>query len=267
MVSTLTASCGRFGYARIDTRGDAGDVDAMVDATMDAAITVAPPIHRYRFDGTGTVVLDTIGTADGTVMGAAALDGSGTLALAGGATEQYVNLPNGIVSSQQSVTIETWLVWDGDTGPWQRIFDFGNNVSGEDAQSNGTRHFSLAVNGTGRLRLVFDVDDNLDSTGWRVFWVSDALGAGVLRQVVATFDATPSPSVITLYVDGVLGGMTDVPDTEGLADIDDVNAWLGRAQWDTDAELDATLYDVRIYDYALDASEVMSRFTEGADAP
>ena len=46
-----------------------------------------------------------------------------------------------------------------------------------------------------------------------------------------------------------------------------MNAWLGRAQWDTDAELDATLYDVRIYDVALTASEVMARFTEGADAP
>ena len=39
-------------------------------------------VHRYRFDGVGTTVLDSIGTAHGTVVGAA-LTGQGTLTLVG----------------------------------------------------------------------------------------------------------------------------------------------------------------------------------------
>src|SRR5438105_1544898 len=54
----------------------------------------ARPIHRYSFGGVGTNVVDSVGTADGRVVGAQ-LTGQGGLTLAGGTGDQaqYVVLP------------------------------------------------------------------------------------------------------------------------------------------------------------------------------
>ena len=75
--------------------------------------TAAPTClaHRYSFGGTGTVVVDSIspvgnGTANGTT-----LTGSGLATLAGGVTDQYINLPRGLVSSFDNVTYEVWATW------------------------------------------------------------------------------------------------------------------------------------------------------------
>ena len=77
-------------------------------------------LHRYSFDGTGTAVTDSVGAAHGTVVNAQ-LSGSGTVVLGGGTTDQYVDLPNGIVSSLTNATFEAWITWDGGNG-WQRVF-------------------------------------------------------------------------------------------------------------------------------------------------
>src|SRR5262245_29426140 len=52
--------------------------------------------HRYTFDGSGSNVLDSVGSAHGTSIGAS-LDGSGKLSLA--SSEQYVDLPSGLISA------------------------------------------------------------------------------------------------------------------------------------------------------------------------
>src|SRR4051812_38010382 len=83
--------------APIVTHADAGG--ASDAATADAAIP-APPyashlIHRYGFEGQGTRVVDSVGSADGSVEGGAVLDGAGHLTLDG--KDDYVNLPNGLV--------------------------------------------------------------------------------------------------------------------------------------------------------------------------
>lgn len=271
--ASLAVGCGRIHFGAVDTRSDAGPRDAGSDADVtdaggdpDAGVPTTL-VHWYRFEGTGTIATDSVGSAHGEVMGSGSLSGTGTLSLAGGTSEQYVNLPNGVLSALPDATIESWVVWNGSAGgDYQRIFDFGNSSGGEGVQAEGTRHFSLAVTPSGQLRLVFDVDPSLDSTGWRVFWV-DALPTGSLHQVVATFDSGPSPNVIAVYLDGALLGMTTVPDTESLADIDDVNGWLGRAQWSADAEFEGTLHDVRIYDVAMSEAEIAERYARGPDVP
>src|SRR5260221_474636 len=115
--------------------------DAAADAELDAADSSCPLpggpcgplkgalIHRYSFNGMGTMVTDSAGTANGTVYGTR-LNGDGTLVLAGGNSDQFVDLPDGIVRSLHDATFEAWIEWNG-CGVWQRIFDFGSSDAPE----------------------------------------------------------------------------------------------------------------------------------------
>ncbi len=63
-------------------------------------------IHRYSFsEGVGSMVTDSVGGADGAVLGAGATWNAGSLSLPGGssATQAYVDLPNGLISSLTDV--------------------------------------------------------------------------------------------------------------------------------------------------------------------
>src|SRR5689334_13069117 len=75
-------------------------------------------VHQYSF---ASDVHDSVGGADGALIGNATLT-SGAAVL-DGSVHDYVDLPNDLVLSLTSASIETWVTWDG--GPvWQRIFDF-----------------------------------------------------------------------------------------------------------------------------------------------
>src|SRR5262249_13449579 len=111
--------------------------DATSDPPVDAVAEVGCPdpnlcalkaalVHRYQFDGTGTVATDSVGGANGTLMNTQ-LNGSGGLTLAGGTSNQFVDLPNGIVSPLTNATFEVWVTWSGGAA-WQRIFDFGDST-------------------------------------------------------------------------------------------------------------------------------------------
>jgi hypothetical protein len=121
------------------------DVLVAIDPCSADAGPCSGLLHRYSFDGVGTTVVDSIGTADGTVVGAA-LTGQGTLTLVGatGAGAQYVVLPPGRLRELHDATFEAWINWagsaarDGTRTPWQRIFDFGEGTTGiEGEQASG----------------------------------------------------------------------------------------------------------------------------------
>src|SRR6266542_1829695 len=78
--------------AIFDAMGDdAGCSNATLCSILKSAL-----VHRYSFDGTGTVATDSVGAAHGTVVNAE-LAGDGTVVLDGASSDQYVDLPNGIV--------------------------------------------------------------------------------------------------------------------------------------------------------------------------
>ncbi|HEU4577657.1 MAG TPA: hypothetical protein VFS67_05350, partial [Polyangiaceae bacterium] len=105
---------------------DAGELDPLGCAPADRAdcdLLRSALVHRYSFDGSGAAVLDSAGDAHGSVQDGQ-LSGTGELALDG--DDQFVDLPNGIVSALQSATFEAWVDWAGGSR-WQRIFDFGDS--------------------------------------------------------------------------------------------------------------------------------------------
>jgi len=211
-------------------------------------------LHRYRFDGTGTVVTDAVSDADGTVINAA-LDGSGTLTLAGGTTNQYVELPDGIISALSNATFEVWLIWQGGGG-WQRAFDFGD--------SNGTSGVTYVFvtpqrgGGTAALRSTMSLSGSATEV---VIDGAAALPTGTLRHLAVVVD--DQNNLLKLYLDGVL--QNSVANTRALSDLNDVNNWLGRSQFSADPELSGTYHEFRIYNAALSDAQIAASFGYGAD--
>jgi hypothetical protein len=223
-------------------------------------------IHRYSFFGTGTVALDAKGAAHGEVAGTE-LTGSGVLELAGERSGQYVDLPNGIISGLSAATFEAWLTWYGGE-PWQRLFDFGNSVSGEGAPgASGTSYLFLTSESradtnrmiTPALRAAFSTDGIPDEEACDG---SAPLPIGVPVHVALVID--PATEQMSLYRDGSL--LSTCPLTRPLSMIDDVNNWLGRSNFSADVELSASYDEFRIYAAALSAAQLEASFLAGAGA-
>jgi hypothetical protein len=247
----------------------------VVDAVREPAPVEMPPLlsplessllHRYSFDESDTLVLDSKGAAHGQLLGTT-LPGNGTLPLAGERSGQYVNLPNGMVSGLDSATFEAWLTWNGG-GAWQRIFDFGNSSSGEDVPGNvGTSYLFLtaaAAPDTVRmlpagLRVAYSWNGVNDED---ICYANAPLPSGAAAHVAVVIDAAAQS--MSLYQDGALLG--DCPLSRPLSAIDDVNDWLGRSNYVADPDLSGTYDEFRIYGAALTAAELAASFAAGPDA-
>jgi hypothetical protein len=264
--------------------------------------------HRYTFIGPAgsRLVVDSVAGRDGDIVDGG-VSGSGTLELAGGASENYAGLPNQLISNRTSVTLEAWLRWRG--GPvWQRIFDFGNTDVPEGSQSVGRTYLFLTpstpMNEThyqsGKLRLVYK-----GAPGAREL-IAEApialpFGGSEPTHVAAVVDV--EAKTMSVYINGelqagraMLAGIVqrnsageevvvpyelltengpydwnDPPDGGAapppvdLSTIVDVNDWLGRSQYQTDAELSATYYEFRVYAGALSPELIAISHLAGPD--
>lgn len=246
----------------------------VVDAVEDPAPTPVAPspletslVHRYSFDGKGSVARDSRGAAHGQIL-VAKLNGSDTLALAGERSGEYVNLPNGILSGLSAATFEAWLSWNGGAS-WQRIFDFGSSISGEDMPAaSGTSYLFLTPKSDGEsstgnpapLRLSYSQSGREDEErcdGLAAFPVgSDS------HHVAAVID--PASKSMALYQDGAL--LDTCPLTRSLSAIEDVNDWLGHSNYAADADLNGTYDEFRIYAAALTATQIADSYAAGPDA-
>jgi hypothetical protein len=215
-------------------------------------------LHRYSFNepqGQRTA-MDSVGGAHGTLNGAASFTGSSLLTLNG--TDGYVNLPNGLISGQSSVTFETWLTWNGG-GNWQRVFDFGDNDQGENNQGNGLTYIMLTPRSfDGVLR--FAISTNSGNGEMPTLW-TNALPVGQPTHLAVSYDLISSTAV--LYVNGqrVSTGPAIIP----LNAINDINVWLGRSNW-PDPNFNGSLDEFRIYGGVLSDSAVAASYAVGPDA-
>jgi hypothetical protein len=244
----------------LDAAVDAGAATdasgALADSAASDAASPSALILRYDFAGTGTMVQDRIGSAHGEILGGAQLDGSGGLTFDG--TNDFVNLPNGLVSSRTSVTVMAWLSWGGGAC-WQRIFDFGSNSGGEDNVGNATSAFSLSPASCPNYIVtgLFELNSSLRAAN------AAALTVGTSAQVALVMDGTRA--TIASYVNGVAMGETAV--TWQLSQLNDVNNWLGRSQWTQDKFLQGRLDEFRIYGAALSSAEIAALNARGPNAP
>lgn len=235
---------------------DPGECGCGYEDTPECAALIAGLVHRYSFNGSGAIAVDSVGGADGDVR-TTSLAGTGVLTLAGTDSDEFVHLPNGIVSALTDATFEAWVTWGGGN-QWQRVFDFGSSDGGETAQGQGVTYLFLTPNGNGTLRTVF-TDNGVGAE--TVAAAATALGTAPSHVAVVVSDAM---SLLELYRDGALE--TSVAFTGQLSDLDDVNNWLGRSQYANDDEFGGTIDEFRIYDVALSDVEIQFSYDSGPDA-
>jgi len=266
-----------------DTGGEGGSAGSgatggvqCTSSPTDCAVLRSALLHRYRFEGTGTMVVDSVSGADGIVIGGAELNGDGQLELAGGGSGEFVDLPNRIISDLYDSTIEAWVIWDGGLA-WQRMFDFGDAVAGEclpgadpgpegEPGSCGRTYLNLtpnaSVSGDDIVRSVFQQNPGSAATDdLRVDGPPATVGSEM--HVAVVVDDTND--LMLLYVDGTQAGSEAFD--HHLSEINDINNWLGRSQFEGDATrgFAGAYLEFRVYAAALTESQVATSFAEGPD--
>jgi hypothetical protein len=272
--------------ARIAANGDilplrAGSTTVEADyAGLNASTAVQvvlPPnhrpanlVHRYRFDtpSGSTVVTDSVGTAHGELRNPAVgsdFTGNGRLRLAGGAWNAvpepaYVNLPNGLVSGLNSLTIEAWVNWAGPAdSSWQRIFDFGRNAAAtEDTYGNPGLSYLFLTPRSGPNTLRFAIREGEGPE----LPVLDAAPLPVNQDTHVAVVYDTAAGAARMYVNGQR--VATGPITYPLSVVEDLNVYLGRAQW-TDPKFAGEFIEFRIYEGTYLDDEIAATFAAGPD--
>ncbi len=248
--------------------GGAAGGEAGAGGASDCVEGEEPPLgslrHRYDFSGTGTTLLDLVGDAHGTLEAGAMLDGSGVLSLPGrvdNQTDQYVDLPNGILSPLDEVTLLVWTTYEGGAG-FQRIFDFGDSTSGEGQGDQGRNYLALLygtnfANGDRLGAQIAAPGSPTLSLGTYFELVQDQQ-----FQVALTFRSNDR---VALFAEAQ--ELIASPVQRALSELNDVNCWLGRSQWSKDHPYHGKYNEFRVYDVALNACQLATLKARGPDAP
>jgi hypothetical protein len=206
--------------------------------------------HRYSFTSDAS---DSLGGTNwnGTLIGNAYITND-ALVLPGGGTSDspsgYVQLPNGIVSNDASITVECWVT-DNAGLVWAEAWCFGDSASGPgEAPSGGTSYISLIPHsGEDDYRAAFNL------TGGDEIDVIDSAGpmpTSVEEYAVVTYDAASTTA--RLYLDGVQVAVADIPTNRAPANYGDTfNDWIGRDEFGGDPMFAGLIDELRIWNGAV----------------
>ena len=255
------------------------------------------PVNRWSFDNSaadapaGTAFVDSSGRETITVRGNGATLSGSAIVLPGttngnqtaAAISAYLDLRNGLVSSNPSLTIEAWVT-PLSSKNWQRLFDFGNcSITSTDAAegeiidgaaapggfvANDNLFLSLNVNNTlGSHRLAAKVDGGAE-TGLNTD-LSSITAVGTEYHFVLTVEDGAgvygaAGCRVRWFRNGEQQGSADL--AYRLPDLGDVNNWIGRSNWAADSNANFALNDLRLYDRAISSTEVISSYQAGAAA-
>ena len=200
--------------------------------------------HRWAFDGD---VTDSIGGATCSTNnaggplpkltnGAVVLNGAG----------QFVDLPNNLVATYNSMTVEAWVT-DNGSGTWGRIMDFGNSSAGEGVAGAGndncsSRHRAAVVACGVRSPMLPEAASN----SWKFCPMLRAWACAVTSFGLST----PQDGFPRFMLDGVqVASNVAFTQTPGMGPT--LNNWLGRWQYSGDAFFAGSIHDFRLYNSAL----------------
>jgi concanavalin A-like lectin/glucanase superfamily protein/PA14 domain-containing protein/immunoglobulin I-set domain protein len=235
-------------------------------------------IHRYTFNDSpdGVTIPDVVGGADGTldnITGNAVIaDGQLTLGNDGsqrsGAVDNtpdgdYVDLPNGMVSSLTQMTLMAWATYDDETlNVWSRVCSFGTSNSGEGTSSAGSNsgYFCIQPNRGGNNA---GAETHQQGSGTNRSIVLDGR-MPVGEEILYTYVQDDAAGRGRFYINGALQGTMVTSDIMTLQSLTDNNCWLGRAQWN-DPLHTGSFNEFRLYDTVLSAEEIMASYLTGPD--
>ena len=231
-------------------------------------------VHEYSFNGPAgplyggstqtTNVTDLInpgGAWDGTFMtgglsGAPAagnFTGSGQLTLQA-ATQDYVQLPAGILSNYTAVTIDIWATL-GSLPANCFLYGFGNTDSG------GAGYNYIFCQPSGGRIAMSGVDP-----GWQGEEGTGGAGDFSGRTVHVTSVYNPPAGIMELYTNGVLVSRNSGINIQ-MNQISNVLNYIGRSLYNPDSFIDVNLDEFRIWNGALNALQVGGCDVNGPDNP
>ena len=255
--ATLADNGAAFSVVVSNFTGGVANVITSSVATLTVVTQAVTLRHRYAFDEEiGAVTADVACGADGEVLGGAAFTGDGKLITDG--QDDYVNLPNGIISALNNATFEFWVTCN-DGRSWARLFDFGNSTGGEDNQGNGVDYLFFAPRGPANLRFEAKPADAGPSP--------ILIGGGPVitnEEVHIVISYNVDGRWVRVFTNGV--EVASGPVTVPLSSINDVNNWLARSQFAADVNLAAVYNEVRIWEGAMTPAQVEASRAAGPDA-
>ncbi len=216
-----------------------------LSATQSVQVISVPTalVHRYSFNETGgTTVADSVGGSawNGTLPNGGTF-GGGQLALVSG-SQQYVQLPGGILSNYTSVTIETWVTFPDQLPVNCFFYGFGNTngVNGEDYIFCAPRAGRIAIT-DGNYSSEQNAYGNFDFSYHTNF------------HVVAVYN--PPAGYLALYTNGVLAAVNNAV-TIPFSSLNNVYSYIARSLYSNDLYPDLNLDEFRIYNGSLYASDI-----------
>lgn len=252
--------------------------DGHDDKPLDPAASTLPPAHRWPFNDLPELIpadtpsADVVGGAgfEAFIRGDNATSDGTSVYLPGGPnnnTVPYIDLPNGIISSQDAITVVGWVTINGSSGGWNRFFDFGNSTNGEvpaNAVGNGVDYFAYAAQRGGDFNQQrYTVQKS--GFGESLYDPNQATTIGDEIFYAATVDSSAlDSSVYNLYRDGAWQ-LRSAGGSYPLSGVVDVNNWLGRSNYAGDTTLNGTYREFRIYNGVLNEQAVMALYAGGPD--
>ena len=200
--------------------------------------------HEWSFnESSGTTAADSVGGANVTLLGTTSL-GGGNLTLPGGGGN-YATFPAGILVSNNSITIETWLTDNGGQ-TWSRAWSFGGSVTvtGNLIQNNYID--LIPKSGPGPLWTEFKA--GIPAVTTKDVSSSTTLPTGTEQYVTVTYNA--QNQTCTMYTNGSLAatltGITITPASLGNT----LNNYLGYDEYN-DSVFNGAFDEMRIWDGAV----------------
>lgn len=203
--------------------------------------------HRYSFNtNSPAAAWDSVGMAHGFLMGNATVSNAG-LQLPG-SSGSYVNLPGGLVSGSSAVTLECWATF-GVNGNWARVADFGN-ISG----ASGSQYFFYSPHTSlvgQRMELgastttTFDISGTLDNQTVHLVCIVD-----------------PVNNYAAVYTNAVLE-QTMTATWPAFTSVSKNWSFIGRSLFSSDAWLNGTIDELRLYDGRLTTNQITADYLAG----
>ncbi len=233
-------------------------------------VATATLAHEYKFSETsGTTSADSVPgnspTWDATLVGGATL-GGGQVTLDG--ATGFVQLPAGILSGLDEVTIETWATFGGTVNTYANLYAFGN----QDLAGNGENYITLQPHtGTTTTSANFGLGDPGNAAETDAAFGPPLDGLANI-QVVAVYH--PFAGSVSVYTNGVLAGINRNVFNNLLDPVAFAGPWyggksllaytlgsdpinyIGASLYSSDPTLNASINEFRIYNGALTPAQI-----------
>jgi hypothetical protein len=203
-------------------------------------------VLHYPMNGNATDVSgnNNNGTIFGGALPAADRFGNPNSALSFDGVNDYIDVPDGTYFTGGSFSISCWF-YARTYANWSRIIDFSNGSPSDNVL------LALTNGNSSRQALVV----NVGATNGPTVTVPNAPAANRWQHITATW----SNGTATIYLNGVavVSGAISTPSNV----VRTIN-YIGRSPWAGDAYANAIYDDLRIYNRALTANEIMSLTNE-----